>query len=495
MSTTTTPKLLTSGGASPYSEARLGLFIAGAWRDASGSRTIDILNPATEEVIGSLPVAEAADIDEAVAAAERAFPLWRDTPIDNRSEILSATVRLLRERADVIGALMTMEQGKPYAEARGEVIRVAKALEWDVQDARRAYGRIIPTDLDTILTVHHEPVGPVAAFTPWNFPAGSPMRKMAGAISAGCSIVLKASEETPATACALVECFADAGLPAGVVNLLFGVPSEISERLISADAIRLIAFTGSIPVGKQLAAMAGAQMKPSLMELGGHAPVIVCADADPIKAARKSAAAKYANAGQVCTSPSRFLVHESIYDAFVAEFVRASAAVAIGNGMDEGVTMGPLANDRRLAAIEHLVEDAVGKGATVALGGKRIGDRGYFYEATVLTGVPMDAAIMNDEPFGPVSPVVSFVDLDDALAVANSLPYGLAAYGFTESASTADALARGLEAGILSINHCGGSVPEAPSGGVKSSGYGREGGTEGLEVYLITKRVSHLLRS
>jgi succinate-semialdehyde dehydrogenase/glutarate-semialdehyde dehydrogenase len=495
MSSTTITKQGTASGASVYADARLGLFIDGVWRGASGSRSLDILNPATEEIIGSLPVAEAADIDEAIVAAERAFPLWRDTPIDKRTEILARTVELIRERADVIGALMTIEEGKPFAEARGEVIRVAKALEWDIQDARRAYGRIIPTDHDTVLTVHHEPVGPVAAFTPWNFPAGSPMRKMAGSIAAGCSIVLKASEETPATACALVECFADAGLPAGVVNLLFGVPSEISERLIPADAIRLVAFTGSIPVGKQLAALAGAQMKPSLMELGGHAPVIVCADADPIKAARKSAGAKYANAGQVCTSPSRFIVHESIYDAFVAEFVKASAAVSVGNGMDEGVTMGPLANDRRLAAIESLVADAVAKGATVALGGKRIGDRGYFYEPTVLTGVSMDAAIMRDEPFGPVSPIVSFTDLDDALRIANSLPYGLAAYGFTESASTADILARGLEAGILSINHCGGSVPEAPSGGVKSSGYGREGGTEGLEAYLITKRVSHLLRS
>jgi succinate-semialdehyde dehydrogenase/glutarate-semialdehyde dehydrogenase len=388
---------------------------------------------------------------------------------------------------------MTLEQGKPYKEARGEVMRVSGALRWDADDARRAYGRIIPTADDTVLSVRHEPVGPVAAFTPWNFPAGSPMRKIAAALSAGCSIVIKASEETPGTAVELVRCFADAGVPAGVLNLVFGEPAEVSKHLISSPATRLVAFTGSIPVGKLLAAQAGSEMKPCLMELGGHAPVIVCADADPIAAARKAAFAKFVNAGQVCTSPSRFLVHEDVYDEFVTEFVAATDRVVVGDGLADGVTMGPLANPRRLKAMEELVADAVSKGATLVRGGERLDRPGFFFAPTVLTDVPAGARVMIDEPFGPIAPIVSFSDLDSAIAKANELPYGLAAYGFTRSSKTAERLIRGFEAGILSINHCGGSVHEAPSGGVKQSGYGKEGGPEGLEGYLITKRVSHLL--
>jgi succinate-semialdehyde dehydrogenase/glutarate-semialdehyde dehydrogenase len=342
--------------------------------------------------------------------------------------------------------------------------------------------------------VIHEPIGPVAAFTPWNFPAGSPMRKLAAALGAGCSIVIKASEETPGTACALVHCFEDAGVPAGVVNLVFGVPTEISEKLIASPITRLVAFTGSIPVGKHLAGLAAAVMKPTLMELGGHAPVIVCADANPVAAARATAGSKYVNAGQVCTSPSRMIVHKSIYDAYVEALVAASSAVKVGNGLEEDVKMGPLANPRRLEAVKALVADARERGASVLCGGEPLDGPGWFYPPTVLTDVPLEAKLMNDEPFGPLAPVVVFSDLDEALALANSLPYGLAAYSFTESAATAERLKHGLEAGILSINHCGGSVPEAPSGGVKESGYGREGGAEGLDAYLITKRISHKLR-
>ena len=469
------------------------MHIAGEWCQGGTGRTAPIVNPATEEVIGEVPLATTADLDRALAAAAEGFKAWRDTPIARRTAILHAAADLLTERATEVGRIMTLEQGKPLAEAAGEARRVADTLRWHADDARRAYGRIIPSAPGTLLSVRREPIGPVAAFTPWNFPAGGPMRKISSALSAGCSIVIKASEETPATAGELVRCFVDAGLPAGVLNLVFGEPAEVSAHLIASPVVRLVAFTGSVPVGKLLAGAAGAVMKPSLMELGGHAPVIVCADADPATAARRAAQAKFVNAGQVCTSPSRFLVHESLYEDFTAEFVKAAEAVVVGDGLTEGVTMGPLANERRLAAIERLTADAVGRGATVRTGGERLDRAGYFFAPTVLTGVPADAELMHEEPFGPIAPIAAFTDLDEALAVANALPYGLAAYGFTQSAATAERLVSELEAGILSVNHCGGSVSEAPSGGVKDSGYGREGGPEALDAYLITKRVSHLL--
>lgn len=474
--------------------AKLGLLIDGAWRQGAAGHTIEVINPENEQVIGHVPAAEESDIDDAIAAAERGFARWRDTPIIQRTAILLKAAALLRERSEEIGRIMTLEQGKPLKESVTEASRIAGSIEWDAQDARRIYGRIIPTEHDLQLSVHHHPVGPVAGFTPWNFPAGSPNRKIAGALAAGCSVVIKPSNETPGTACALAQCYLDAGLPAGVLNVVFGPSAMISEKLIDSPAMRFVAFTGSIPVGKQLAAMAGASMKPTIMELGGHAPVIVCADADPVLAARRSAVAKWANAGQVCTSPSRFIVHESLHDAFVAELVSATKELTVGNGLVPGTDMGPLANKRRLEAVSALVDDAVGRGAKVEVGGTRLGETGYFYSPTVLTNVPLDARVMIDEPFGPIAPVVAFKDLDEALEIANSLEFGLAAYAFTESAATADALVRGFEAGILSINHCGGSTPEAPSGGVKSSGHGREGGTEGVEAFLVTKRVSHRLR-
>ncbi|MFJ4620877.1 NAD-dependent succinate-semialdehyde dehydrogenase [Streptomyces sp. NPDC088812] len=469
------------------------LYIAGEWCQGGTGGTAPIVNPATEEVIGEVPLATPADLDRALDAAAEGFEIWRATPVAERTAILHAAADLLTERAAEVGRIMTLEQGKPLAEATGEARRVAGTLRWHADDARRAYGRIVPSAPGTVLTVRREPIGPVAAFVPWNFPAGGPMRKISSALAAGCSIVIKASEETPATAMELVRCFADAGLPAGVLNLVFGEPAEVSAHLIASPVIRLIAFTGSVPVGKLLAARAGEVMKPSLMELGGHAPVIVCADADPVKAARKAAQAKFANAGQVCTSPSRFLVHESIVEEFTAEFVKAAEAVVVGDGLAEGTTMGPLANERRLKALERLTADAVARGAKVLTGGDRPDRAGYFFAPTVLTDVPEDAELLREEPFGPIAPILPFTDLDDALAIANSLPYGLAAYGFTDSAATVEKLSGELEAGILSINHCGGSVHEAPSGGVKDSGYGREGGPEALDAYLVTKRVSHLL--
>jgi succinate-semialdehyde dehydrogenase/glutarate-semialdehyde dehydrogenase len=469
------------------------MFIAGRWRDSESGRTAPVINPATEQVIGQVPLVTPAELDLAIEAAVTGFALWRETPIARRVAVLRDAADRLTATSDAVARIMTLEQGKPLNEARGEVLRVADALRWDADDARRAYGRVIPSAPDTVLSVRREPIGPVAAFTPWNFPAGSPMRKIAAALSAGCSIVIKASEETPGTACELVRCFEEAGVPAGVLNLVFGEPAEVSAHLIGSPAVRLVAFTGSVPVGKLLAAAAGAAMKPSLMELGGHAPVIVCADADPVAAARRAAAAKFVNAGQVCTSPSRFLVHASLLERFTEAFTGAAKAVAVGDGLADGVTMGPLANERRLKAMDELVADATARGAEVRCGGGRLDRPGYFYPPTVLTGVPGDARIMREEPFGPVAPIAAFEDLDEALRTANSLPYGLAAYGFTRSAATAERLIRGFEAGILSINHCGGSVHEAPSGGVKSSGYGREGGPEGLDAYFVTKRVSHLL--
>lgn len=469
------------------------MYIAGRWCPGETGRTAPVLNPATEEAVGEVPLATVDDLDRAIGAAEAGFAAWRSVPIAQRTAILHDAADSLTASSDYVAQVMTAEEGKPFPEAKGEVLRVADTLRWDADDARRAYGRIIPSAPGTVLSVRREPIGPVAAFTPWNFPAGSPMRKIAAALSAGCSIIIKASEETPGTACAIVRCFEEAGVPAGALNLVFGEPAEVSSHLIASPATRLVAFTGSVSVGKQLAAAAGAAMKPSLMELGGHAPVIVCADADPDAAARRAAVAKFVNAGQVCTSPSRFLVHESRYDDFVAAFLKAAEAVVVGDGRDGGVTMGPLANERRLTAMTELVADAAARGAKVRCGGQRLDRAGYFFPPTVLTDIAPDARLMHEEPFGPLAPIVAFADLDDALRTANSLPYGLAAYGFTQSAATAERLAQDLEAGILSINHCGGSVHEAPSGGVKSSGYGREGGPEGLESYLVTKRVSHLL--
>ncbi|MER5438415.1 NAD-dependent succinate-semialdehyde dehydrogenase [Streptomyces sp. NPDC002790] len=469
------------------------LYIDGAWRDSGDGRTAPVVNPATEEALGAVPLATAGDLDDALNAADRGFKVWRDTPIARRSEILHRAADLLTERATDIAEVMTLEGGKPLKEAAGEATRTADTLRWHIEDARRAYGRTIPTTPGTLLSVRREPIGPVAAFVPWNFPVGGPNRKISSALAAGCSMVIKASEETPATAAALVACYADAGLPPGVLNLVFGEPADVSAQLISSPVTRLVAFTGSVPVGKLLAAKAGEVMKPSLMELGGHAPVIVCADANPAKAAQRAARAKFFNAGQVCTSPSRFLVHESLYEDFAAAFVKATEAVVVGDGLDAQTTMGPLSNERRLAAAERLTADAVRRGATVRTGGLRLERAGHFFAPTVLTDVPQDALIMSEEPFAPIAPIVPFTDLDDALALANSLPFGLAAYGFTDSAATAEKLAAGLEAGILSINHCGGSVHEAPSGGVKDSGYGREGGPEALDSYLVTKRVSHQL--
>jgi succinate-semialdehyde dehydrogenase / glutarate-semialdehyde dehydrogenase len=342
-------------------------------------------------------------------------------------------------------------------------------------------------------TVLRQPIGVVAAFSPWNFPMSSPARKVAGALSSGCAIILKASEETPAGAVQLARAFRDAGVPPGVLNLVFGTPSEISEYLIPQPAVRLVTFTGSIPVGKRLAALAGEHMKPAIMELGGHAPVIVCDDFDPVASAATSVIGKSRNAGQVCVSPTRFYVQEAIYDRFTAAFAEKAREVKVGDGLDPANQMGPLANHRRIETMEAMVADATAKGARLLAGGSRIGNRGYFYPLTVLADVPDDARAMREEPFGPLALINPVGSLDEAIEKANALPYGLAAYAFTRSAKNADRLAEGVEAGNLSINHFVASIAETPFGGVKDSGYGREGGTEGLECYTVAKNVSHLI--
>jgi succinate-semialdehyde dehydrogenase/glutarate-semialdehyde dehydrogenase len=386
---------------------------------------------------------------------------------------------------------MVAEQGKIYAEARAETLTSADIVDWYAEEGRRAYGRIVPGRVKgTRQLVVQEPVGIVAAFTPWNFPVLTPIRKVAGALAAGCSIILKASEETPGSAVELVRCFVDAGLPAGVLNLVFGVPAEVSEHLLAKSAIRKVSFTGSVPVGKHLTALAAKTMKRTTMELGGHSPVVVFADADPEKAADTIAAFKYRNAGQVCISPTRFYVQEPVYKKFLARFTDYAKGIKLGDGLDKATTMGPLANSRRLDAMDSFVTDAKQRGGNVVTGGKRHGNQGYFYEPTVITDLPDDCKIMTEEPFGPVAPIVAFKTFDEVVARANSLEFGLAAYAFTTSSATAAAIGEAIESGMVGVNSVAVSTPETPFGGVKESGHGSEGGLEGLGAYLNTKFIS-----
>jgi succinate-semialdehyde dehydrogenase / glutarate-semialdehyde dehydrogenase len=397
----------------------------------------------------------------------------------------------LRERADSIARLMTMEQGKPLVEAKGETLAGADVIDWFAEEARRTYGRVIPARAEGVYQlVVKEPVGPVAAFTPWNFPINQVVRKLSCALAAGCSIIVKAPEETPASPAELIRAFVDAGVPAGVVNLVYGVPAEISEYLIPHPIIRKISFTGSTSVGKQLAALAGQHMKRATMELGGHAPAMVFDDADIDAASKLLAGNKFRNAGQVCVSPTRMLVQEKSYDSFVEKFVTAAKAVKVGDGQEAGITMGPMANPRRITAMEGFIADAVKSGAQLRAGGSRIGNKGNFFEPTVLTNVPRDARVMSEEPFGPLAIINPFGSFDEVVTEANRLPYGLAAYAYTRSAKTAHAIAAAVETGMISINHHGLALPEVPFGGVKDSGYGSEGGLEAIESYLVTKFVS-----
>jgi succinate-semialdehyde dehydrogenase/glutarate-semialdehyde dehydrogenase len=472
-----------------YSE--LGLFIDGAWKkNGSGNKGEDVLNPATEKPLAHLPHASKSDLDEALASAKKGFAVWKATSAYDRSKILRKAADLMRERHDAIAKIMVLEQGKPYPEARGEVIVSADIIDWYAEEGRRSYGRIVPGRGKVRQLVVNEPVGIVAAFTPWNFPVLTPARKIGGALAAGCSLILKASEETPGACVEMVKCFADAGLPAGVLSLVFGVPAEVSEHLLAQDAVRKISFTGSIPVGKHLAALAAKGMKRTTMELGGHSPVVVFADADPEKAADAIAAFKYRNAGQVCISPTRFYVQEDVYPRFLKRFTEYANGIKLGDGLERGTTMGPMANARRIDAMETFVNDAKDRGGKIVTGGKRRGNQGYFYEPTVITDVPDDSKIMTQEPFGPLAPIVTFKSFDEVVERANALPYGLAAYAFTTSNSTAAAVGDALESGMVGVNSVAISTPETPFGGVKESGYGSEGGIEGLGAYLNTKFIS-----
>jgi succinate-semialdehyde dehydrogenase/glutarate-semialdehyde dehydrogenase len=467
------------------------LFIDGHWRDGAADRSLPVVNPATGAVMGQVACAETADLEEVAAAALRGFAVWRQTSAFERYKIMRRAAQLLRDRVERVASLMTLEQGKPLAEARMEVLAGADTIDWFAEEGRRAYGRVIPArQPDVYQLVVKEPVGPVAAFTPWNFPINQVVRKLSAALAAGCSIVVKAPEETPASPAELIRAFIDAGVPAGSVNLVYGDPAHISSYLIAHPAIRKISFTGSTPVGKQLAAMAGLHMKRMTMELGGHAPVVIFDDADVALAAKTMAASKFRNAGQVCVSPTRFLVQEGVYKDFVAQFVMHAEKLQVGNGMDTGVGMGPLANPRRMAAMENLIADAQQQHGQVKTGGQRLGSTGNFWSPTVIAELPTSARAMSEEPFGPMALINPFATFDDAVREANRLPFGLAAYAWTRSARTAQQIAASVETGMITINHLGLGMPETPFGGVKDSGYGSEGGTEALEAYLNPKFVS-----
>ncbi|CAN7369701.1 NAD-dependent succinate-semialdehyde dehydrogenase [Rhizobium leguminosarum] len=466
------------------------LYINGLWRDGSNGQ-LSIVNPTSGEVIGSVSNASKSDLDEALAAAAAGFEQWRRVSAFDRSKLMRQAAEILRDRSAAISRIMTLEQGKPLAESKAETAGAADTIDWFAEEARRAYGRLVPPRATNIRQmVVKEPVGPVAAFSPWNFPLNQAVRKVSAALAAGCSIILKGPEETPASCAELVRAFADAGLPAGVLNLVFGVPADISNHLIPHPVIRKISFTGSTVVGKQLASLAGVHMKRMTMELGGHAPALVFDDADIDLAVRLLAGAKFRNAGQVCVAPTRFLIQERVFEKFLDGFVKAAEAIDVGDGLRDGVTMGPLANPRRVEAMESLTADAVMRGAKIATGGKRIGNLGNFFQPTVLTDVPQDARVLNEEPFGPMAIVSAFSDYGSAIAEANRLPYGLAAYAYTTSTKTSANLARDIESGMLSINHHGLALPELPFGGIKDSGYGSEGGSEAMEAYFNAKLVT-----
>ncbi len=471
----------------------LSLYIDGQFLRGDGRTEQDIRNPADGAVIGRLPHATAADLDRALAAAQRAFESWKHSSPMERSRILRRVGELTRERAPDIGRGITLDQGKPLAEAVGEVLRCADHCDWHAEECRRIYGRVIPPRLPNVRQlVLKEPIGVVAAFTPWNFPYNQAIRKIAAAIGAGCSIVIKGPEDTPSAVVAIAQMFHDAGLPPGVLNLVWGVPAEVSHHLITSPIVRKISFTGSVPVGKQLAALAGAHMKRMTMELGGHSPVIVCDDCDVERAADMLSALKFTNAGQVCVSPTRFFVQDKAYDRFMARFVAATRQIKVGPGLEADTKMGPLAHARRVPVMESLVADAVATGARIETGGERIGSAGNFWSPTVLTGLSATSQVMNTEPFGPIAACVPFKDLDEALARANSLPYGLSSYAFTGSSKNALRISNGVQAGLVNINHFGQALPETPFGGIKDSGIGSEGGSETFDGYLVTKFVTQM---
>lgn len=472
---------------------KLSLYINGDFITGEGRPTQEVINPATQEVLGHLPHATQADLDMALQSAEKAFATWKKSSPMDRSAILRKVGQMTRDRAKEIARNMTLDQGKPLAESLGELISCADHCDWHAEECRRIYGRVVlPRNPDVRQLVLKEPIGVCVAFTPWNFPYNQAIRKVCAAIGAGCTVILKGPEDSPSAVMAIAQMFHDAGLPPGVLNLVWGEPAKVSDYLIRSPITRKVSFTGSVAVGKQLAALAGAHMKRTTMELGGHSPVLVFDDADIDKAATMLAKFKIRNAGQVCVSPTRFYVQKKAYDKFLAKFIDVLKSIKVGNGLDEGIEMGPLAHERRVPAIARFVEDSRKRGATIELGGDPVSGKGFFFPPTVITGLKDDSMLMTEEPFGPIAPVVSFDHADEVIARANSLPFGLSSYVFTNNLQTATKVSNSLEAGMVNINHFGSALPETPFGGIKDSGIGSEGGSETFDGYLVTKFVTHI---
>lgn len=488
-----TEALARPAAATPAGYEDLCLVIDGEFVSGGGRTTDPVTNPATGEVIAQVPHASRADLDRALSAAERAFKTWRHSSPLERSRILRKVGDLARERAQAIGRGITLEMGKPVAEAAAEVMNGADHCDWHAEECRRIYGRVIPPRLPNVRNlVLREPIGVCVAFTPWNFPFNQAIRKVAAAVGAGCTLVIKGPEDAPSAVVAIARLFHEAGLPPGVLNVVWGVPAQVSDHLIRSPIVRKVSFTGSVPVGKQLASLAGAHMKRMTMELGGHSPVIVFDDADIDRAADMLATLKFRNAGQVCASPTRFLVQEKAYDRFMARFLAKTGDIKVGDGLLPATTMGPLAHGRRLESMRNFVDDALQRGARVEAGGCRIGEAGNFFAPTVLTALPEDSLAMTAEPFGPIAACVPFKDADEAIRRANALPFGLSSYAFTTSTKNALAVQNGIEAGIVNINHFGQGLAETPFGGVKDSGIGSEGGTETFDGYLVTKFITQM---
>ena len=471
----------------PYPQ--LHMIIDGEKVFAGDRRTHKVVNPATEEVIGELPLADAADLDLALETAAKGFRIWRESTPQQRAAVLTGAARLMMERQERIARAATMEQGKPLAETRIEVLMNVGLFNFYAGEAMRVYGRQLVRPAGMRSTVTYEPVGPVAAFAPWNFPIGNPGRKLGAPIAAGCSVILKSAEESPASALAIIQCLLDAGLPKEVAQAVYGVPDEVSRHLLGSPVIRKLSFTGSTIVGKHLMKLAADDMKRTTMELGGHGPVLVFDDVDVDTVLDTMVTAKYRNAGQVCVSPTRFIVQQDVFDRFRTGFVERAKAIKVGNGLDDGVKMGPMANPRRPDAMERMIGDAVGRGGKLLTGGERIGNQGYFYAPSVLTDVPIDAEIMNEEPFGPVAILNPFAREDDMIAEANRLPYGLAAYSWTKDAKRQKRLAREIETGMFCVNTTMLGGPDTPFGGVKWSGHGHEDGPEGVMACMVLKTV------
>ncbi len=472
------------------------MYIDGRWVPASDGGVLDVLDPATGQKVATVPLATRSDVAAALAAAERGWTEWRNTDAWTRSAILRRVGEALHSREQEIAATITEEQGKPLAEATSEVRAAVQQFDWFAEEAKRIYGRVVDSQSrSSRLSIIRQPIGPVAAFTPWNFPLILPARKVAPALAAGCSIVLKPAEEAPRSAFWLAWACDEAGVPPGVINVLTGDPAEISGQLIESDVIRKVTLTGSVPVGQHLLRLCADGVKAVTMELGGHAPVLVFGDADLEMAVEMSVQAKFRNAGQVCAAPSRFLVHDSLYEEFGARMAKRVSQLRVGSGSDPRSEVGPLSNERRLGTIERLVDEAVSRGGVVLTGGRRpdsLGE-GYFYEPTVLSNVDSSMAIMVEEPFGPVAPVMPFTSLEEGLALANGTEFGLAAYLFTPNLKTAYLAAEGLEAGVVGVNNLVVATTEAPFGGVKKSGFGRESGIEGIDAYLVSKSINFTL--